>query len=213
MIPDFKTYINESIWTNINKRSEGNLEREEDKSPLLIEFNKIKKMDLLRPGTIYTSGLDYLWTPCNFGSDNPEEPGLYLSREEILELHKILEGTNYEIVTQTHMRHLISRPFEQKKVGNYYGFVIQGYDGNDLLLMNFGTFSILRNEIIWKHKDDMLSYGGVLMNKPAYTSILKSRYKSLDAKTYIDPGDQMKYQVRLVKKIRSIYGVEEYEEA
>ena len=30
MIPNFKTYIKESIWTNINKRSEGNLERQED---------------------------------------------------------------------------------------------------------------------------------------------------------------------------------------
>ena len=30
MIPDFKTYIKESIWSNINKRSEGNLERKED---------------------------------------------------------------------------------------------------------------------------------------------------------------------------------------
>ena len=31
MIPDFKTYIKESVWGNISKRSEGNLEREEDK--------------------------------------------------------------------------------------------------------------------------------------------------------------------------------------
>ena len=31
MIPDFKTYLKESIWSNINKRSEGNLERKEDK--------------------------------------------------------------------------------------------------------------------------------------------------------------------------------------
>ena len=30
MIPDFKTYIEESIWSNINKRSEGNLDRKED---------------------------------------------------------------------------------------------------------------------------------------------------------------------------------------
>ena len=30
MIPDFKTYLKESIWSNINKRSEGNLERKED---------------------------------------------------------------------------------------------------------------------------------------------------------------------------------------
>ena len=30
MIPDFKTYLEESIWSNINKRSEGNLERNED---------------------------------------------------------------------------------------------------------------------------------------------------------------------------------------
>ena len=30
MIPDFKTYIKENIWSNINKRSEGGLERKED---------------------------------------------------------------------------------------------------------------------------------------------------------------------------------------
>jgi hypothetical protein len=30
MIPDFKTYIKESIWTNINKRSEGSISRKED---------------------------------------------------------------------------------------------------------------------------------------------------------------------------------------
>ena len=30
MIPDFNTYLKESIWSNINKRSEGNLERKED---------------------------------------------------------------------------------------------------------------------------------------------------------------------------------------
>ena len=34
MIPDFKTYLKESIWTNINKRSEGNLERKEDTLPI-----------------------------------------------------------------------------------------------------------------------------------------------------------------------------------
>ena len=213
MIPDFKTYIGESIWRNISQRSEGIKSRKEDENPLLTEFNKIKKMDLLRPGTIFVSGIDYLWTPCNFGANSPEEPGLYLSGEEILELYDILEGTNYEIVTETHITHLISRPFKQKKFGDYYGFVLQGYDGNDLLLMNFGVFSIIRNEIIWENMNDMLHYGGILMKKPAYTAILKSRYKSLDAKTYIDPGNEMKYQVRLVKRIRSIYGEEEYEEA
>ena len=213
MIPNFNTYVNETYWSRMNRRSQGTLDRKEDKNPLLVEFNKIKKMDLLRPGTIFVSGIDYLWTPCNFGANSPEEPGLYLSREEILELNDILEGTNYEIVTETHIKHLISRPFKQKKVGDYYGFVIQGYDGNDLLLLNFGAFSIIRNEIIWKYMNDMLHYGGVLMKKPAYTAILKSRYKSLDAKTYIDPGDEMKYQVRLVKRIRCIYGEEEYEEA
>ena len=30
MIPDFNTYLKESIWSNINKRSEGNIERKED---------------------------------------------------------------------------------------------------------------------------------------------------------------------------------------
>ena len=30
MIPDFKTYLNESIWSNINKRSEGSVSRKED---------------------------------------------------------------------------------------------------------------------------------------------------------------------------------------
>ena len=39
MIPDFKTYIKESVWGNISKRSEGNLEREEDK----LSINEMEK--------------------------------------------------------------------------------------------------------------------------------------------------------------------------
>jgi len=31
MIPDFKTFINESVWVDMHKRSNGSLERKEDK--------------------------------------------------------------------------------------------------------------------------------------------------------------------------------------
>ena len=37
MIPDFKTYIKESIWSNINKRSEGSISRKEDDINILDE--------------------------------------------------------------------------------------------------------------------------------------------------------------------------------
>jgi len=30
MIPDFKTYIGESVWADMHRRSNGNLERKED---------------------------------------------------------------------------------------------------------------------------------------------------------------------------------------
>ena len=35
MIPDFKTYINESIWSDIQKRSSGESVRKEDEVDLL----------------------------------------------------------------------------------------------------------------------------------------------------------------------------------
>ena len=31
MIPDFKTFVNESVWVDMHKRSNGSLERKEDK--------------------------------------------------------------------------------------------------------------------------------------------------------------------------------------
>ena len=49
MIPDFKTYLKESIWSNINKRSEGNLERKEDD---VNNFNAWEFYDYL--GKVYS---------------------------------------------------------------------------------------------------------------------------------------------------------------
>ena len=61
MIPDFKTYINESIWTNINKRSEGGLERKEDDIEELnnIEFCKYLKS---RYDVVNSSNGETIWT-------------------------------------------------------------------------------------------------------------------------------------------------------
>lgn len=39
MIPDFKTYIKESVWGDIRKRAEGNLDRKED----LVDVNSMSK--------------------------------------------------------------------------------------------------------------------------------------------------------------------------
>ena len=204
--------INESHWSEMNRRSQGISVRKEDENPFLAEFRKIQKMELLRPGPIYRSGLDFLWTPCNFGAESPEEPGLYLSREELLELNNLLKGTKYEIMTINPIRHLINLKVKQKKIGGYYAYYYNGYDGKELLIPNFGAYSILRKEIIWKYKDDIIHYGSVMNNKPAYVSIYKSNYNKLEGSIYVDPGDEMKYQVRLVKRIKTIYGQDEYEE-
>lgn len=45
MIPNFKTYINESVWGNISKRAEGTLERKED---LIDRMNNLEFLDYLK---------------------------------------------------------------------------------------------------------------------------------------------------------------------
>ena len=51
MIPDFKTYLKESIWSNINKRSEGNLERKEDD---YVNYDMVQFGDYLDKNYVFT---------------------------------------------------------------------------------------------------------------------------------------------------------------
>ena len=63
MIPDFKTYINESIWSDIQDRSSGDTIRKEDIRWYTEPFNKIKEMELIDMSHKMDLGVKYLWTP------------------------------------------------------------------------------------------------------------------------------------------------------
>ena len=90
MIPDFKTYITESIWSDIQDRSMGKTVRKEDIHWYTEPFNKIKEMELIDMSNKMDLGVKYLWTPCNFGAESYKQPGLYLTYDEILELNEFL---------------------------------------------------------------------------------------------------------------------------
>ena len=76
MIPDFKTYIGESVWADIHKRSTGSKERKED------EFGNIKS---LKPIDI---GLSVIWADRDLIIDGND----YFDFNEIKELTKFLKG-------------------------------------------------------------------------------------------------------------------------
>ena len=91
MIPDFKTFINETIWGDINRRSQGNQVKKEDKT----NIDSIKPVDV---------GASVLWADRDL-----EKQGEYLfafdeippinsngwrlpTMDEINELEKVLFG-------------------------------------------------------------------------------------------------------------------------
>ena len=39
MIPDFKTYINETYWSNLNKRAQGTIVRKEDNTNIINKYD------------------------------------------------------------------------------------------------------------------------------------------------------------------------------
>ena len=205
MIPDFKTYIGESVWSDIHKRSNGETVRKEDEYKYHKEVEKIKKMDFIHPKAVMHLGVDYEWAPCNLGSDSFDQPGLYLNSEEIVELNDYLKGSGYEIAGGQAFQMLTNRTWKLKRIDKWwsYEFVC---DGNQFLYIpNFGCYSESDpNTLNHIRKIDYTYYGICWPKDGAGYVQMKNYTKSLSTNVYIESNqteESDKFQVRLVKKI------------
>lgn len=207
MIPDFKTYIGESIWADIHRRSNGERVRKEDRNKLTEGIEKTRKQEFVHLKE-WRTGLDYAFAPCNFGADSYDEPGLYLNSEELAELRDLLADTEFEIASIMAWDLLINRPFERKKIKGYWYYIFD--DGeNKLYVPNFGYISEYyalhpeqEEKISGLDKKSHTPYGACLKDG-AYYIMLYNEEKSFMSKLYKNNDGPLtdKFQVRLVKRI------------
>lgn len=194
--------ITESIWADLEDRSSGDVSRREDYEYTNI-FKKIKTMELIHPSVEWVLGVDYLWTPCNFGAESYDQPGLYLNSEELVELHEFLKNTEYEIAGSMAFDILRNRRFEKKKIGKTWYYIFGGDDDKKLYIPNFGVYTEGSDNLIKPTGNDAAYYGCYHIEGAGYTQI-KNAGKSYLCKTYINSSqgtDSDRFQVRLVKKI------------
>ena len=208
MIPDFKTYIEESVWSDIHRRSNGTEIRKEDRNKLTDGIEKARKQEFVHFPKEWRVGPDYTFAPCNFGADSYDEPGLYLNSEELVELKDLLVDTEFEIAGSMAWDLLSDRPFEREKIKGYWHYVFD--DGeNKLHVPNFGFISKYyaqhpeqEENISGTDKRSYTTYGACLRDK-AYYIMLYNVEKSFMNKLYKNYDGPLtdKLQVRLVKRI------------
>ena len=210
MIPDFKTYIEESVWSDIQKRSMGKQVRKEDDLYNFTEdFKKIEKMELIHPkgkidGVIDVfNKSDYLWTPCNFGAENHKKPGRYFTWDEIIALNDFLKKTDYEIACQEAFRSLTFKPYEYKKVGGFWTYIF-GSDENKVYIPAFGIMSGPPLDIRINHKkDDVIVYGCIHKGDAGILGLdLIYGQKLFISENGMSHHTTQGFQIRLVKKLK-----------
>lgn len=204
MIPDFKTYIGESVWNDIRRRGIGSDVKAEDDNKFRKEFERIKQMELIHPKVEWHLGVDYEWTPCNFGAESYDQPGWYLNSEEIVELGNFLENTDYRIAGNAAFDLLRNRRFEKKKIGKWWYYIFVCDDDKELYIPNFGVYAEGNpDNLLTPTKDSLTYYGGAYKSGAGYTAI-KSKGKIFDCKTYTNSNqtsESDRFQIRLVKKV------------
>ena len=208
MIPDFKTYIGESLWSDLQNKSMGkSIRKEDDLAPagkFHDDFLKILKMPLIYPKANWHLGVDYEWTPCNFGADDYDKPGLYLNSEEIVELNEYLKGTEYEIAGDLAFDILRNRHWEKKKIGDWWYYIFGRPGDESLYIGNFGVWpEDYTGKFIVPTKTTPFYYGHYYIEGAGYTQIYNSG-KSLLTKSYVNSNqteESDRFQVRLVKRI------------
>lgn len=196
--------LSESVWMDIHKRSNGDSARKED--PIECAFVKIKEMSLIDVTPSMHIGRKTLWTPCNFGAESYNQPGWWMNRNQIVELHEFLKNTEYCIATEFDWKGLINTYGEVVRI-NKKNFSLRFGLGEERLYMpNFGYMSTLDYPLFTK-KDDSPIFGTILYGKPAYIYLKFNRTKS-DVLRTLEIESHMctnltdeKFQVRLVKRV------------
>ena len=215
MIPDFKTYISESIWADIYDRSTGETERKEDFNRLKDALKKTKDMEFIHFQKDWRVGPDYAFAPYNFGAKSVDEPGFYLNSEELKELYELLQDTEFEMANGNAWECLVNRPFEKKKIKGYWHYIFHdGYTLEDsktiLHVPNFGFISDYfakhpeEEEKVYGYESklDHFPYAFYSKNGAHFITIRNSGNSLLKAIYKANEGELTdKIQVRLVRRI------------
>ena len=202
MIPDFKTYITESIWSDIQDRSMGKTVRKEDIHWYTEPFNKIKEMELIDMSHKMDLGVKYLWTPCNFGAESYNQPGLYLTYDEILELNEFLKDTDYEIAGVSAYKSLITKEFYLKTTNGYWDYVFKSANSDTYLHIPGFGYKTAADKLYKPTKTQSLIYGIMIGKNVGYVTINNNKgYWNIDDYTLHNKyANSDRLQIRLVKK-------------
>ena len=200
--------ISESVWGDLRKKSLGHESREED--VFGQELIKIKKMGLIDVTSPTHLGMKLLWTPCNFGSESYDKPGLWLDRDQIKELNEYLKKTEYSIATEFDWKCLIGTPGKYVKLNNKLYSLVFGTGEDKLYIPNFGYMSSLSYPL-YTRKNTSPIYGTMLYSKPAHI-FLRFKYSKSNVLTSLNTESDTipeiedeilkeRFQVRLVKRV------------
>ena len=199
MIPNFKTYINESIWGDIRKKSLGQEAREEN--ILESELLKMKKMEFIDMSSSMYSGKKILWAPCNFGSERFDEPGMWFDTNKMFELNELLAGTEYHMAIDWDWKHLITCTCTVETIKDKTYSLVLKRGSNKLYVPIFGYMSPPGIKPLFTRKTDNAIYGGVAHNMHAYF-YLRRKDGVFNVEDHYLPKDGTEmHQVRLVKEI------------
>lgn len=205
--------ISESFWGDVHRRSRGDAERKEDDTYGFVKiFNDIKKIpdsELFLSDTNSGVPNEKLWTPYNFGSTSPDQPGLFLDGEKTIALAELLKGTEYHIAWQSDWQALQAAGMEYRKINGYWTYIFKNTKGAELYVPYFGYISAYYAEhpeekpkITKPMKGDIMSYGALFSDPPKpgwvdlelYRGCYNAKQWHISPTVYTDS-----FQVRLVK--------------
>lgn len=205
--------ISESFWGDVHRRSRGDVERKEDDTYGFVKiFNDIKKIpdsELFLSDTNSGVPNEKLWTPYNFGSTSPDQPGLFLDGEKTIALAELLKGTEYHIAWQSDWQALQAAGMEYRKINGYWTYIFKNAKGAELYVPYFGYISAYYAEhpeekpkITKPVKGDIMSYGALFSDPPKpgwvdlelYRGCYNAKQWHISPTVYTDS-----FQVRLVK--------------
>lgn len=200
MIPDFKTYIKESIWSDMEDRgTKDSIKIENDPNNFMEDFKKILDSEHI---DICPQRCDSpLFTPFNFGSDSYDKPGRYLMAREIEELQDFLDKNypEYHVMNFSDTAFLVTVPLQTEKLGEYKSYLFEK-DGKKLYIPNFGFMRFYSDGAKVEGNIENTYYGIIMFGGIGTVKLYGTKLLERKATPLTIGNESDGFQVRLVKK-------------
>ena len=201
MIPDFKTYLKESVWSDMEDRGTmDSIKIENDPNNFMEDFKKILDSE---PIDICPQRSDSpLFTPFNFGSDSYDKPGRYMKAKEIEELHNFLKKNypEYNIMTLSDSGFLATVPLKTEILDGQYDSFLFEKDGKKLYLPNFGFMRFYSDGAKVESNKEKTYYGIIMFGGIGLGTFTGPKIFGRKSSSINLGLDSEAFQVRLVKK-------------